>query len=314
MSEFRVRHDVALCRLAEIASCTTFMFVRTIAIIDSRRARDPRLDCAPMSGPKWVIFDLDGTLTKREVMAHVGDRAGFGDDARQAILQYENAPNGTGSNTATSRRLAQLLRGARRDDLVALVDSIPTVDDIGQVVDSLRAQGIKCGISTLTFDFAAEHFQQQFGFDHVVASSLEYSDDGVATGNVHALEARHKLIEVERICEVESVSIDEIVFIGNGTSDLDAMRSCGISIAFNASRTIEQLACLSATSNTLHDALPTDASRCSADRELRRLPCTHERRRGGQLSLPRTRNSVGGDLEQSGTLSMHEARRSPHAT
>ncbi len=147
---------------------------------------------------KTVIaaFDFDGTLTRRDsllpFLLHLAGPLRFSgrlaalmptlgryalgripnDMAKERLLTAFLAGHPLGALQDNARRFAQrgLPRLLRPDALARL--------------DWHRRQGHRCVLVSASLELYLEPWGQQAGFDHVIASRLEISDDGTATGRL----------------------------------------------------------------------------------------------------------------------------------
>lgn len=184
-----------------------------------------------MPNIEWAFFDLDGTLCRTHVIVHIGRQVGFEQAALDLVRQYPSER----SNAEISALFASWLLGRHRRTLTAWLDSLDYVADIDQAVKSLNNAGIKCAISTATFEFAADHCASSFRFDDYQASELAYDSHGNCTGEVkRARESADKPRDLLSFCHQNDVDPERVVYVGDGASDIDVIRWCSQSIAFNS--------------------------------------------------------------------------------
>ena len=82
-----------------------------------------------------------------------------------------------------------------------------------------------------------------FGFDQLVANSLEFRD-GVATGRVAPplVAEREKVAAIERICKELAVEAGEAKAYSDSSSDLPMLESVGHPAAVNPDRRLKRVA------------------------------------------------------------------------
>lgn len=222
---------------------------------------------------KWVVFDLDGTLTRSSTMAFIAASVGDGARAQQLSADYRS---GRSTNAEVSAAYAEVLRTAHlaEDALQEVLARIDVLDGIADVVQKLHYWGLRCAISTITFDFIAEYFLERFGFDHYWASTLKRDANGRLTGHVEvARESIDKLRDLRYFCTQRDIDIAQTAFVGDGRSDIAVMRHVGLSIALNADDHVSSIACLDIKADDLNSILsPIHPFQCGDRRDR---ACTH---------------------------------------
>lgn len=184
-----------------------------------------------MSAISWAVLDLDGTLTPTSVISHVGERAGFEGEAADLANGYEC---GLLSNDSVSRQFARHLESWPRHKLMDLLADLPITPGVDGAVERLHQAGIRCMISTATFDFAAEYFVRRYRFDGYYASELHYDELGTCKGTMRRVrEVADKRDDLASFCYFYGISSEDVAYIGDGVSDIDALRWSKHSIAFN---------------------------------------------------------------------------------
>lgn len=208
-----------------------------------------------MSAISWAVFDLDGTLTPTCVLSHIGERAGFKCEASELTNHYES---GRLTNDSVSRQFARHLETWPRHKLIGLLEDLPITPGLDGAVERLREAGIRCMISTATFDFAAAYFCREYGFDGFYASELHYDEWGMCIGSVHRVrDAAEKRDDLAAFCDFYGIPSENVAYVGDGASDIDALRWARHSIAFNPTPRVVKSAAARCTirSNSLTPAV-----------------------------------------------------------
>jgi phosphoserine phosphatase len=88
-----------------------------------------------------------------------------------------------------------------------------------------------------------EPIQKQLGLDYAFANKLEVKD-GLLTGEVVGtiVNRKRKAELLEQIAKDERIELDQVIAVGDGANDLDMLDRAGLGIAFNAKRTVQELA------------------------------------------------------------------------
>ena len=194
---------------------------------------------------RLAVFDLDGTLTLSgtSVLIHLGRAFGFADTAEHLSAGHAH---GTLTNAQVSQAAAEFLRNRSRHELQRALHSLPMVDGIAETVDMLIGRQVRCALATITFDFAAKYVAQRYGFQDVMATTLEWSLDARATGHVQAAkEPSDKRRFIRRQCARLGIHESEVLVVGDTYTDIPAMKVAGFSIGFNPTPDVEQVASIS---------------------------------------------------------------------
>lgn len=205
---------------------------------------------------RWRLagFDLDGTLVYGDtVLLHVGRQLGEEELVRELVSGYEAFRL---TNLEVSSRAARIFAGLTKPDLFAIMEGIPTLDDIEPSVRFLHTLGVRCFISTVTFDFAAEWFARRYGFDCYNGIQLAYSDAGTLTGEVlRHVDEDDKAQFVQSRASAAGVDLGDVFYVGDSRSDLPTFDIVGFSVAVNGSRLAVAAATAAVETKSLRDVL-----------------------------------------------------------
>jgi phosphoserine phosphatase len=185
-------------------------------------------------------FDMDSTLIQGEVIDELAKMAGVGE---RVVHITEAAMRGEiGFDESFTRRVA-LLKGLPAERAHSLVDTIPLADGAERLIRTLRLLGYKTAILSGGFTFFARSLQQRLGIDYVYANDLEMRD-GFVTGRVipPIINGDRKAALLAQIARQESVSLEQVVAVGNGANDIPMLNLAGMGIAYRAKPVVRQKA------------------------------------------------------------------------
>jgi phosphoserine phosphatase len=185
-------------------------------------------------------FDMDSTLIQGEVIDELAKMAGVGE---QVVHITEAAMRGEiGFDESFTRRVA-LLKGLPAERVHSLVDTIPLADGAERLIRTLRLLGYKTAILSGGFTFFARSLQQRLGIDYVHANELEVCDDFV-TGRVipPIINGDRKAALLAEIADLENVSLEQVVAVGDGANDIPMLNLAGMGIAYRAKPVVRQKA------------------------------------------------------------------------
>jgi phosphoserine phosphatase len=189
---------------------------------------------------RLFAFDMDSTLIDGEVIDELASLAGVAD---KVVKITESAMRGEIEFQESFRRRVALLRGLPEPRVLALLDTIPLVTGAEQLIGTLKTLGYKTAILSGGFTFFARHLQARLGIDHVYANDLDI-EDGVVSGQVRTpvVDGARKAELLRTIALQESISLDQVVAVGDGANDLPMLGIAGMGIAFRAKPLVRQTA------------------------------------------------------------------------
>ncbi len=181
---------------------------------------------------------MDSTLIQGEVIDELAKMAGVGD---QVVRITESAMLGEINFDESFARRVALLKGLPAERVHSLVHTIPLADGAERLMRTLRLLGYKTAILSGGFTFFATSIQQRLGIDYVHANELEICD-GLVTGRVipPIINGERKAALLAEIADCESVSLEQVVAVGDGANDIPMLNLAGMGIAYRAKPVVRQ--------------------------------------------------------------------------
>src|SRR5207247_1902026 len=132
----------------------------------------------------------------------------------------------------------------------------PGIEELRGGVEQLASRGVDALLCTVTWSFAAQCVADQFGFSAVSGTVMHVDGDGILAGRVaQYFEPEDKVAFLRDYCESRNVSMNQVVAIGDGQSDLPMFDAAGFSVGLNASPAARAAASVSVDSHSFLDAL-----------------------------------------------------------
>ncbi|MCB9159399.1 MAG: phosphoserine phosphatase SerB [Caldilineaceae bacterium] len=226
----------------------------TGALTDDRRMRAQLLYISQQTGidisfhlddiyrrnRRLVVFDMDSTLIKTEVINELADAAGVGDEVAAVT---EAAMRGEIDFSESLTRRVALLAGLDEAVLAEIGARLPLMDGAEKVTSTLKRLGYKIGIISGGFDYFGHILQAKLGFDYVYANRLEIVD-GKLTGRVvgEIIDGPGKAARLREIAAKEGLSLAQTIAVGDGANDLPMLSEAGLGIAFHAKPVVRRQA------------------------------------------------------------------------
>ncbi|ACO33420.1 ACT domain protein/phosphoserine phosphatase SerB [Acidobacterium capsulatum ATCC 51196] len=189
---------------------------------------------------RLFAFDMDSTLIQGEVIDELARMAGVGDEV---VKITEAAMRGELNFDESFTRRVSLLKGLPAERVYTLLDAIPLTEGAERLIRTLRRLGYKTAILSGGFKFFANHLQQKLGIDYVYANDLEIID-GTVTGRVipPIVNGERKAALLKEIAGRESISLEQVVAVGDGANDIPMLSVAGMGIAYRAKPRVRQQA------------------------------------------------------------------------
>lgn len=162
------------------------------------------------------IFDLDGTLTKEEsipkIASHFGIQADIKELTREAVRG--NTPFG-----ASFQQRVQLLKSLPVEEVACVAARIPLYE---KMVDFISRHRDACIVATSNLRCWTEKLVKR------IPCGIYASEAEMREGKVQGISV---LLDKAAIVETYKRAGDTVVFIGDGSNDVDAMKRADIVIA-----------------------------------------------------------------------------------
>lgn len=185
-----------------------------------------------------VVFDCDSTLVQAEVIDELAKVAGVGDAVQKMTAE---AMNGTLDYTQAVRARVRLLAGLTVAQLEKLTRTIQLTAGAEELIAVLHALGCKVAVISGGFTFFTDYLKKQLKLDYVYANELVI-ENGVVTGELRGdiVDAERKGQIIKEIAQMEGISTDQIVAVGDGANDRFMFQNAGLAIGFSPKEILKE--------------------------------------------------------------------------
>ncbi|SOB59149.1 Phosphoserine phosphatase [Pseudodesulfovibrio profundus] len=187
---------------------------------------------------RLVCFDMDSTLIQAEVIDELAKEAGVGDEVA-AIT--EAAMRGELDFKQSLRKRLALLEGLDESVLSKVADRLPLTEGAEKLISTLKNLGYTIAILSGGFTYFGNILREKLGIDYVYANELEIID-GKLTGKPlgEIVDAEIKAELLQKIAAEESISLQQVIAVGDGANDLPMLNLAGLGIAYHAKPKVKE--------------------------------------------------------------------------
>jgi len=189
---------------------------------------------------RLVVFDMDSTLIKVEVIDELARVHGVGDEVA-AIT--DRAMRGEIDFKESFRRRVGLLKGLPERTFAEVAAAVPLTEGAQRLIAALKHFGYRTAIISGGFTYVGDRLKRELGIDYVHANALEIRD-GRVTGAVvgDIIDAERKANLLRALCQKESIALAQSIAIGDGANDLPMLAAAGLGVAFHAKPIVRESA------------------------------------------------------------------------
>jgi phosphoserine phosphatase len=188
---------------------------------------------------RLIVFDMDMTIVDFEIINKLASFVGV-DEQVEAIT--ERAMNGEMDFKESIRQRVRLLKGTPASTLKEIADNLQLTPGSEELIHHLKHMGYKIALISGGFTYFTDVLKERLGFDYTFANELEI-EGGVLTGEIKGdiIDAEAKGRIIFRLAELERISPDNIVAVGDGANDCLMIKNAGLGVAFNAKEILKKV-------------------------------------------------------------------------
>jgi phosphoserine phosphatase len=188
---------------------------------------------------RLIIFDMDMTIVDFEIINRLASFAGVDEEVRSIT---ERAMNGEMDFEESLRRRVRLLKGTPITTLEEIAKDLQLTPGSEELIHHLKQVGYKIALISGGFTYFTDVLKERLGFDYTFANRLEIKD-GILTGEIQGeiIDAEAKGKIVNKLADLEGISPDNIVAVGDGANDCLMIQNAGLGVAFNAKEILKKV-------------------------------------------------------------------------
>lgn len=202
-----------------------------------------------LSQPGLLVMDMDSTAIQIECIDEIARLAGVGE---QVAAITARAMNGELDFAQSLRERVAALAGAPVSVLQQVLQNIPLMPGLTELVSKLQQHGWHIAIASGGFTYFTEALQQRLNLDATFANQLAIANQqltGTVVGDV--VDAQRKAEVIKLLCERFKVVPSQTVAIGDGANDLPMLATAALGVAFHAKPKVQAAAQAAITQGSL---------------------------------------------------------------
>jgi phosphoserine phosphatase len=188
---------------------------------------------------RLIVFDMDMTIIDFEIINKLASYSGVEEEVK-AIT--ESAMKGEMDFEESLRQRVRLLKGTPISTLEEIASELSFTPGSEELIHHLKLMGYKIALISGGFTYFTDILKKELGFDYTFANQLEI-EDGILTGEIKGkvIDAKAKGEIVHQLAELEKISPDSIVAVGDGANDCLMIQNAGLGVAFNAKEILKKV-------------------------------------------------------------------------
>jgi len=187
---------------------------------------------------RLVVFDMDSTLIREEVIDELALEAGAGDEVAGIT---EAAMRGEMDFRESLIKRVALLQGLDEAVLQRVAERLTLTEGAERLLKTLRLLGYRTAVISGGFDYFGHHLQSRLGLDTVHANRLDIQA-GRLTGKLvgDIIDGERKAMLLQSLADDLGIESAQVIAVGDGANDLPMLRSAGLGIAFHAKPLVQR--------------------------------------------------------------------------
>lgn len=188
---------------------------------------------------RLIVFDMDMTIVDFEI---INKLASFGGVDEEVKAITERAMKGEIDFKESLRERVRLLRGMPESTLETIASDLQLTPGSEELIHHLKLLGYKIALISGGFTYFTDVLKERLGFDYTFANKLAIKNQkltGEIEGDIIDAEAKGKIIY--QLADLEKISPDSIVAVGDGANDCLMIKNAGLGVAFNAKEILKKV-------------------------------------------------------------------------
>ena len=189
---------------------------------------------------RLILFDVDSTLIKQEVIDLLADKSGHGREVQQITARAMKGE--IDFSQALSKRVS-LLEGLPESVFDEVISEISFAEGFDELFSYLRKNGFLVGAVSGGFHNVLDKLFARLQLDFLKANVLEVVD-GRLTGKITAapVDRMAKARALREFAALHKIELENTVAVGDGANDIDMIELAGLGVSYMGKEILRQKA------------------------------------------------------------------------
>jgi phosphoserine phosphatase len=203
---------------------------------------------------RLILFDVDSTLIKQEVIDLLADKSGHGRGVQQITAR---AMKGEIDFAQALSTRVSLLEGLPESVFDEIISQISFAEGFDELFSYLRKNGFLVGAVSGGFHNVLDKLFAQLQLDFLKANVLEVVD-GRLTGKITSapIDRMAKARALREFAALHNIELENTVAVGDGANDLDMIEIAGLGVSYMGKEILRQKADLHLEKAGLNALIP----------------------------------------------------------
>ena len=189
---------------------------------------------------RLILFDVDSTLIKQEVIDLLADKSGHGREVQQITAR---AMKGEIDFAQALSARVSLLEGLPESVFDEVVSQISFAEGFDELFSYLRKNGFLVGAVSGGFHNVLDKLFAQLQLDFLEANVLEVVD-GRLTGKITSapIDRMAKARALREFAALHNIELENTVAVGDGANDIDMIEIAGLGVSYMGKEILKEKA------------------------------------------------------------------------
>ena len=189
---------------------------------------------------RLILFDVDSTLIKQEVIDLLAGKSGHGREVQQITAR---AMKGEIDFAQALSKRVSLLEGLPESVFDEVLSQISFAEGFDELFSYLRKNGFLVGAVSGGFHNVLDNLFAQSQLDFLKANVLEVVD-GKLTGKITAapVDRLAKAQALREFAALHNIELENTVAVGDGANDIDMIEIAGLGVSYMGKEILRQKA------------------------------------------------------------------------
>ena len=189
---------------------------------------------------RLILFDVDSTLIKQEVIDLLADKSGHGREVQQITAK---AMKGEIDFAQALSKRVSLLEGLPESVFDEVISQTSFAEGFDELFSYLRKNSFLIGAVSGGFHNVLDKLFAQLQLDFLKANVLEVAD-GRLTGKITSapIDRMAKAQALREFASVHNIELENTVAVGDGANDIDMIELAGLGVSYMGKEILKEKA------------------------------------------------------------------------